>query len=211
MKKIDISKLKGFLLKQIDKIGKLPKFYRILIFFGIFLILIGPFFYFSYQPKVKKIDQLKNEHENLETKLVSAKAKAKQIKYYQDKLKKAQTDFKVAVKKLPEQKEIPSLLSSISRSGHDAGLEFLLFEPKKELTKEFYAEIPVSIIVTGNYHKTALFFDKVARLYRIVNIDDIKMTATKEGGKLNTACTAVTYMFVETKPEKEVQKKKKKK
>ena len=210
MKKIDISKLKGFFLEKIDKIGKLPKFYRILIFFGIFLMLIGPFLYFSYQPKVEKIDQLKSEHETLETKLVKAKAKAKQIKYYQDKLKKAQKDFKVAVKKLPEKKEIPSLLSSISRSGHDAGLEFLLIEPKKELTKEFYAEIPVSIIVSGNYHKTALFFDKVARLYRIVNIDDIKMTATKASSKLNTSCTAVTYRFVETKPKAKVKKKNKK-
>ncbi len=208
MKKIEILKLKGFLLEKIDNFGKLPKFYRILICFGIFLILIGPFFYFSYQPKVKKIDQLKTEHETLETKLVRAKEKAKRIKYFQDKLKKAETDFKVAVKKLPEKKEIPSLLSSISRSGHDAGLEFLLFEPKNELTKEFYAEIPVSIIVTGNYHKTALFFDKVARLHRIVNMDNIKMTATKERGKLNTSCTAVTYRFVETKPEKKDKQKK---
>ena len=212
MKKVDISKLKGFLLEKTDKIGKLPKIYRILICFGIFLMLIGPFFYFSYQPKVKKIDQLKTEQKTLETKLVKAQAKAKQLKYFQDKLKKAQTDFKVAVKKLPEKKEIPSLLSSISRSGHDAGLEFLLFEPKKELTKEFYAEIPVSIIVTGNYHKTALFFDKVARLYRIVNIDNIIMSETKgRGSKLNTSCTAVTYRFVETKPKKEVHKKKNKK
>ena len=211
MKKVDISKLKGFLLEKTDKIGKLPKIYRILICFGIFLMLIGPFFYFSYQPKVKKIDQLKTEQKTLETKLVKAQAKAKQLKYFQDKLKKAQTDFKVAVKKLPEKKEIPSLLSSISRSGHDAGLEFLLFEPKTELTKEFYAEIPVSIIVTGNYHKTALFFDKVARLHRIVNIDDIIMSTRKGKGKLKTSCTAVTYRFVETKPEKEVHKKKNKK
>jgi len=210
MKKIDISKLKNFLLEKTDKIGRLPKLYRILICFGIFLILVGPFFYFFYQPKVKKIDQLKSEHKTLETKLVKAKAKAKELKHLQDKFKKAETDFKVAVKKLPEKKEIPSLLSSISRSGHDAGLEFLLFEPKKEQIKEFYAEIPVSILVTGSYHKTALFFDKVARLHRIVNIDNIKMTATKESNQLGTKCTAVTYRFVETKPETKDKKKKKK-
>jgi type IV pilus assembly protein PilO len=210
MKKIDISKFKNFLLEKTEKIGKLPKLYRILICLGIFLLLIGPFFYFFYQPKVKKIDQLKSEHKTLETKLGKARAKAEQLKQLQDKLKKAETAFKVAVKKLPEKKEIPSLLSSISRSGHDAGLEFLLFEPRKEVIKEFYAEIPVSIIVTGNYHKTALFFDKVSRLYRIVNIDNIKMTATKESNKLNTSCTALTYRFVETKPKTKDKKKKKK-
>jgi len=202
MKKFEISNFTKLLLEKIDKIGKLPKLYRILICFGIFLMLIGPFVYFSYLPKVKKIDELKKKQKTLETRLVKAKAKAKQLKHFRDKLKKAQTEFTIAVKKLPEKKEIPSLLSSVSRSGHDAGLEFLLFEPKAELTKDFYAEIPVSIIVTGNYHKTALFFDKVARLHRIVNIDDIKMTATKESGELKILCTAVTYRFVETKPEK---------
>lgn len=169
-------------------------------------MLIGPFVYFSYQPKVKEIDELQEKQKILETRLVRAKAKAKQLKHFQDKLQKAQTAFKIAVKKLPEKKEIPSLLSSVSQSGHDASLEFLLFEPKAERTKEFYAEIPVSIIVTGNYHKTALFFDKVARLHRIVNIDDIDMTATKESDELKTLCTAVTYRFVETKPEKDSKK-----
>jgi len=202
MKKFEIPNFNKLLLEKIDKIGKLPKLYRILICFGIFLMLIGPFVYFSYLPKVKKIDELKKKQKTLETRLVRAKAKAKQLKHFRDKLKKAQTEFTIAVKKLPEKKEIPSLLSGVSRSGHDAGLEFLLFEPKAELTKDFYAEIPVSIIVTGNYHKTALFFDKVARLHRIVNIDDIKMTVTKESGELKTLCTAVTYRFVETKPEK---------
>jgi len=208
MKKIEISKFTELLLEKIDKIGKLSRLYRILICLGIFSMLIGPFVYFSYQPKVKKIDELKQEQETLETRLVRAKAKARQLKHFQDKLKKAQTEFKIAVKKLPEKKEIPSLLSSISRSGRDAGLEFLLFEPRDERTKEFYAEIPVSIIVTGNYHKTALFFDKVARLHRIVNIDDIKMIATKGSGDLRTSCTAVTYRFVETKPNKASKKRK---
>jgi len=206
MKKIEISNFTKLFLEKIDKIGKLPKHYRILICFGIFLMLIGPFVYFSYQPKVKEIDGLQEKQKILETRLVRAKAKAKQLKHFQDKLKKAQTAFKIAVKKLPEKKEIPSLLSSVSQSGHDASLEFLLFEPKAERTKEFYAEIPISIIVTGNYHKTALFFDKVARLHRIVNIDDIDMTVTKESDELKTLCTAVTYRFVETKPEKDSKK-----
>lgn len=202
MKKVEISKFTKLFLEKIDKIGKLSKLYRILICFGIFLMLIGPCVYFSYQPKVKKIGKLKTEQETLETRLIRARAKAKKLEYFQDKLKKAQTEFKIAVKKLPEKKEIPSLLSNVSRSGHDSGLEFLLFEPKAERTKEFYAEIPVSIIVTGNYHKTVLFFDRVARLHRIVNIDDIKMTTIKGSGELTTSCTAVTYKFVETKPKK---------
>jgi len=99
---------------------------------------------------------------------------------------------------LPETKEIPSLLSSISQSGQDAGLEFVLFEPKAEVKKDFYAEIPVSIKVTGSYHNIATFFDNVSRLYRIVNIQNIEMKSGKNDTSLDTSCTAVTYKFVET-------------
>jgi type IV pilus assembly protein PilO len=102
-------------------------------------------------------------------------------------------------------------LSSISQSGRDAGLDFLLFQPQAEKNKDFYAEIPVSIKITGNYHNVALFFDKVARLSRIVNIDDIKMTSTKGNANLITSCKAVTYRFVEKKVEPASSKKKKKK
>jgi type IV pilus assembly protein PilO len=146
----------------------------------------------------------------LETRLVRAEAKANKLKYYQDKLKDAELEFKIVMKKLPEKKEIPNLLSSVSQSGRDAGLEFLLFQPEPEQSKDFYAEIPVSIRVTGNYHNVALFFDKVARLSRIVNINDIKMTSAKGSSVLLTSCKAITYRFVETKPEKASSSKKKK-
>jgi type IV pilus assembly protein PilO len=119
------------------------------------------------------------------------------------------------MKALPEKKEIPTLLASVSRSGQDAGLEFLLFQPKNENNKDFYAEIPVAIEVTGSYHNVALFFDKVARLSRIVNIDNINLTAqkAKEAGKglsLKTSCTAITYRFIESEGKKKKGKKKKK-
>ena len=183
LKKIDISKFTKPLLENIDKIGKLSRLYRILISLGIFAVLIGPFFYFVYKPKLEKIVQLRN--------------KAKQLKKWLAKMERAKEEFHVVMKKLPEKKDIPSLLASISRSGQDAGLEFLLFKPNPERNKEFYAEIPVSIRVTGTYHNVALFFDKVSRLSRIVNFDDIKMVnAKKKGGNLNASCTAITYWFL---------------
>ena len=206
MKKIDTCKITNLLFETADKIGKLTKLYKILLCLGLFVLLVGPFVYFSFLPKITKISGLKNEHT---TRLVTAKAKANRLKYYQDKLKDAEMEFKIVMKKLPEKKEIPALLSSISQSGRDAGLEFLLFQPEPEQNKDFYAEIPVSIKVTGNYHNVALFFDKVARLSRIVNIDDINMTAGKGGNALETSCTAVTYRFVETKPKTETKPKKK--
>lgn len=209
MKKIDTSKITNLFFETTDKIAKLSKLYKILLCLGLFVLLIGPFVYFSFLPKISTINVLKKEHTTLETRLATAKAKANQLKYYQDKLKDAEMEFKIVMKKLPDKKEIPALLSSVSQSGRDAGLEFLLFQPEPEQNKDFYAEIPVSITLTGNYHNVALFFDKVARLSRIVNIDDIKMASTKGDMNLITSCKAVTYRFVETKPEKASSSKKK--
>ena len=211
MKKIDTSKITNVFFEITAKIGKLSKLYKILLCLGFFVVLVGPFVYFSFVPKISKINALKKEHASLETRLATAKAKANKLKDYQDKLKDAEMEFKMVMKKLPETKEIPGLLSSISQSGRDAGLEFLLFQPESEQNKDFYAEIPVSIKVTGNYHNVALFFDKVARLSRIVNIDDIKMVSTKGSSDLLTSCKAITYRFVEAKPEQASSSKKKKK
>ena len=200
MKKIEISKYTESILKTIDKIGKLSKLYRLLIFLGIFAVIVGPFVWYFYLPKMKNIEELKKEQQMLESRLLRANAKKRQLRHFQNEMEKAQAEFKMVRKKLPEQKEIPSLLANVSRSGQESGLEFLLFQPGAERRKDFFAEIPVSIQVSGKYHDVALFFDKVSRLSRIVNIDNIRMTENKKDDKLDTACTAITYRFVETQP-----------
>ena len=211
MNKIDTSKISSWILQTGEKIGKLSKLYRILLCLAVFALLVGPFFYFSFLPKLSQIDSLSKESRTLEKKLTVAQEKANQLKSYEEKLENAKLEFKIVTKKLPEKKEIPSLLSSISQSGRDAGLDFVLFQPLPERDKDFYAEIPVSITVKGNYHNVVLFFDKVSRLSRIVNIDDIKMKASSGSDILTTSCTAVTYRFIETPLKKETKSNKKKK
>lgn len=183
-----------------EKIGTLTGLQRILICGVSFLVLIGAFIYFSYLPKMEKVQVLEKEHRSLGSQLSTAKAKAKQLASYLERKKQAEADFMVAKKLLPEKREIPSLLTGVSQSGQDAGLEFLTFQPQKEAVKDFYAEIPVLIKVTGGYHNVAMFFDNVSRLYRIVNMRDIEMKAEQKSSSLTTTCTAVTYRFVE--PEK---------
>jgi type IV pilus assembly protein PilO len=183
-----------------EKVGMLTGLQRILICGVSFLILIGAFVYFSYLPKIEKVQVLEKEHSSLKSQLTTAKAKAKQLASYKERKKQAEADFMIAKKLLPEKREIPSLLTSISQSGQDAGLEFLTFQPQNEAVKDFYAEIPVLIKVAGGYHNVAMFFDNVSRLYRIVNMRDIEMKAEQKSGSLTTTCTAVTYRFVE--PEK---------
>ncbi|HPA14663.1 MAG TPA: type 4a pilus biogenesis protein PilO [Desulfobacterales bacterium] len=186
-----------------QKIEKLTKVQRILICFLTILLLAGSFVYFSYLPKFKEIDKLSKEYDGLAKQLIIAKNEAKDLEKYRNEMKQAEDQYRIVMKALPEKKEIPSLLAAISQSGQDAGLEFLLFEPKAEVQKDFYTEIPVSIQVKGNYHNVALFFDKISRLSRIVNINDIKIALPKENeDKLSTSCTAVTYKFVDAPPQK---------
>lgn len=187
-----------------DKIGGLSRTHRILICAGVFLILAGSFVYLIYLPRSSEINELKGKYEELDAKLIQARNAAREKDKFEKEYKEAEGGFKLALRVLPNQKEIPTLLEDISRSGKDSGLEFILFKPRAEAPKDFYAEIPVDIQVTGGYHNLAIFFDRVARLHRLVNIMDIKITsgAAGKGGSaademLSASCVAMTYMFLE--------------
>jgi type IV pilus assembly protein PilO len=195
-----------------ERVEKLSKIQRIVISAVLFSLIAGAFVYFSYWPKFEKIQKLNSDLEKVEKKLEVAKRNSRNLAKFQAKMKEAEAQFRMAMKKLPEKEEIPSLLASISNSGQEVGLEFLLFEPKPEKRKEFYAEIPVAMNIKGDFHNLALFFDQVARLSRIVNINNIKMAGAKDknSSDLNAKCMAVTYKFVESSPPKKKKSKKKK-
>lgn len=192
-KKLNISleKLEPFFVK----ISKLSQIQRLLISVGTYALLIAPFIWLSYLPKYEKIGNLEKEFTDLDSQLQIAKRKAAQLKRFRAMLKEAQGQFELAKRKLPQAKEIPDLLANITASGQASGLEFYLFDPQGEVAKGFYAEIPVSISVQGDYEKVAQFFNKLAGLSRIVNIRNIKMRPSEDA--LGTTCTAVTYMFIE--------------
>jgi len=193
----------------LEKVENLSKAQRILISALFFILILAVFIYFFYWPKFEQIGSLTTKITELDKKLAKAKRNAADLKKYQAQMKEAQTEFNMAMKKLPEKEEIPSLLTSISDAGQAVGLDFLLFQPKNEKKKEFYAEIPVAMSLRGDYHNLAIFFDQVARLNRIVNIGNITMTRAKRG-ELTAKCTAVTYKFIDEPPKKKKSKKKKK-
>lgn len=193
----------------IEKIEQLSQVQRIAIIVVVFLALIGGFTILSYYPKHKQIAKLEKEYEEQKEKLKIAKKNAKDLNKYRTKMKDAEEQFQIVKRALPDKEEIPSLLSSISQSGMDSGLEFLLFQPQAEIQKDFYAEIPVSISVTGRYNEVAKFYNKVGNLPRIVNIRNIDINPDKGGEALTTKCTAVTYKFSEPKANKKAPKKRK--
>jgi len=185
-----------------EKLEKLLLWQRVAILAGLIVLMVGAAVWFQFLPQYEEISQLDEKLQGLEKKLATAKVNAAELGKFQAKMQEAEAQFKIAMRALPENQEIPSLLTSISKSGQDVGLEFLLFEPKPETRREFYAEIPVAMSLRGDYHNLAVFFDKVARLSRIVNINNISVTPGKDGRELNAACFAVTYKFVEPLPEK---------
>lgn len=217
-----------------EKIEKLSKLVRILICVVILAIPVGLFVGLSYYPSYQKISELEAEIETKERELSLAKKKAGQLRKVRRERKDVEAKFNVAKKALPERAEIPELLTNISRAGQESGLEFVLFEPETQKKKKrkkkkkgaqeekkFYVNIPISIEVIGNFHNTALFFDKVSRLNRIVNIKDIEMSSpqgrTRKGrgkelkeNELIVSCTALTYQFVDIPPVSSDDKKKKK-
>jgi type IV pilus assembly protein PilO len=187
-----------------EKIEKLTKVQRIIIYAVTIVLLAGASYWFLFRPKYQQIDRLEKQLAQVQQQLAKAKRNAQELNDWRSKMKKKEARYRTVMRALPEKEEIPSLLAGISQAGKDAGLEFLLFKPMPESTKGFYAEIPVDINVGGSYHQVAVFFDKVANLPRIVNMRNIKMKPVQQkdsSGGLTTACQAVTYKFVETAQE----------
>jgi type IV pilus assembly protein PilO len=168
---------------------------------GVFLIIFILFWFLSYWPRWQSIGKLDAEYKRLTAELTRSKKNAQQLEGLRKEFDSKQREFNLVMKSLPEKEEISSLLTGVSKSGQQSGLEFLLFQPQGDVNKNFYAEIPVSIRVKGGYHNVAQFFDKVANLSRIVNIRNIQISRDK-AGSLTTACEAVTYKFIEPTPAK---------
>ncbi len=191
MKKIELPKI------PFEKIAALSRVHRVLICAATFLLLMVGFYFLIYSPKSEEITRLSGEYSRLQGELTKAKAQVRSLARLEKEFKAAEIEFKKAKLLLPDKKEISQLLEGVTMAGQSVGLEFLLFKPGQEVVQGFYAEIPVTIKVKGSYHNTALFFDKVSKLHRIVNIFDIKMKSEKKSGMLTTSCIAKTYRFIE--------------
>lgn len=199
----------GGLAPIFEKMERLSKPQRVGIYIGTLVLILGLSIWFLFWPKKQTIDTLEVQLKTAKTELAKAKKNAEELNDWRTKMKKKEVQYKTVMKALPEKEEIPSLLAGVSQAGKDAGLEFVLFQPKPESNKEFYAEIPVDITVSGSYHNVAVFFDKVSNLPRIVNIRNTSIVpGDKKAGtdQLKTVCQAVTYKFIEASAQNKANK-----
>lgn len=183
-----------------DSIIKLPPKQKIMIVAGILLLISGLYWYLSYNPKSNELGELNAKLEKLQAELSESKAIAADLPRFKAEVVRLNDELKNALLELPDKREIPSLLTNISKLGIESGLEFIRFKPLPEIPSGFYAKVPVEISVKGTHHEVAAFFDRVSKLSRIVNITDVNMGGAKDdGGRvvLNTSCLATTYRFIE--------------
>ena len=206
-----LNSIKEKLTVFFEKVGALTKVQRLLICFVTFAAIGGAYYYFVFMPKHDELKKVKKNYQSQLNVLSTYKRRAAEIVKYEKLMAEAQEEFNRAMEVLPDKRELPSLLTGISKAGSDAGLEFYLFQPGNEINKEFYKEIPASIKVEGRYHQITDFFFQIIRLNRIVNINNVDVKSKKGGKILAMSCTAVTYMFVEKKEPVDKNKRKRKK
>jgi len=195
---------------QIEKIMKLPTRQKVALLVLVLLLEGAALFYALYQPRLKVYTAQKAQLEDLQKQIQENRRIANNLPRFKAEYEQLKKDLDAALTELPNQKEIPSLLTGISSVGRGAGLEFLLFRPKPEVAKDFYAEVPVDIAVSGTFYNVADFFVAVANLPRIVNINNVSFSdINSTGGRttLKVNCLATTFRFLDKKEIKDEKKK----
>ena len=182
---------------NLDVIEGLPKNQRMIIVGVIFVVVIGLFFMYSYRPQGQMLITLDDQVKELERQIVVNKSLAEKKDELLAKNAELQQKLLEVQQKFPTSSEVTDLLKQVSVLGQQSGLDMQLWKPgnKVKNASNLYYEIPVSIEVLGGYHEVGIFFDKVSKLSRIVNIADLAMTSKKSGSDsgIVTKCVAKTF------------------
>jgi type IV pilus assembly protein PilO len=193
---------------SMDSIIKLPTPKKVLILVAILCAITGIYFYVFFLPQSDELNLKKDELSKSVKELNESRAIARDLEKFKGQVKRLNEELEKALTQLPNEKEIPEILKTISSLGKESNLEFTLFRPKSEEPQQFYAKVPIELIAVGSYHNTGIFFDKVSKLSRIINVVDFNMSRAKDvrgGGEtdilIKTSCLMNTYRFVEKKSE----------
>lgn len=186
-------------LRRLDpkKIGTwpiLPKLGVLLI--TLVLIVLGSW-WFDWQHQIERINQEKVKEEGLRKTFLSKKSEAINLPAYQKQLEDIEKQFGALLKQLPGRAEMDALLTDINQAGLGRGLQFELFKPAaQETRRDFYAELPIAIKVTGSYHDMGAFASDIGKLSRIVTLENIALTTGTKGGLVMDA-TAKTFRYLD--------------
>jgi len=175
--------------------GLWPVAPRVAVFVALLALTIAGFWWFDWQDQVATLQQRQNEEIQLRDSWVAKKRQAVNLEEHRRQLEEIDRQFGALLKQLPNRAEMDSLLSNINQAGLGRGLQFELFKPGADVVKEFYAEMPIDVRLTGVYHDLGEFVADVARMPRIVTLNNIAIQAEKDGRlKLETKATTYRYL-----------------
>lgn len=158
-------------------------------------------FWFDTRHQQDQLEKLQKEEQTLKDTVKVKASRAASLEEYRQQLEEMRQSFGEMRRQLPSKTEVAALLVDISQTGLASGLEFELFQPQPEIAKDFYAELPIKIRVTGSYHEFGNFVSGVAALPRIVTLHDItlqpKGKADSDSDQLVMTATAKTYRYLD--------------
>ena len=193
-------------LKSLDvnDVGRWPLPFRLGVIVLLFVVVVGFGIYtFIVEDKAPQLKRAQGEEITLRQVFENKQRKAANYDAYVAQLRQMEQSFGTMLRQLPGETEIPSLIVDISQTGLAAGLQEKLFQPQPEIPRDFYAEKPIKIRLSGGYHEIANFVSGVAALPRIVTLHDINITPEDSNtfDRLSIEVTAKTYRYLEEEAE----------
>jgi type IV pilus assembly protein PilO len=190
---------------QLSAGGQWPVVVKMTFWALIIAALIGLGWTADWRQTMENIESAKRDEENLKDQYRSKRKLADNLDYYIQQREEIQRVFGALLKQLPDKSEMESLLRDVNQAGIGRGLQFDLFKPAlQETTRDFYAERPVSIKVSGNYHDFGAFASDVAQLPRVVTLNDLVIVSNKD--VLTLEATAKTFRYLDERELEEQRK-----
>jgi type IV pilus assembly protein PilO len=200
-------KLEDFNNIDFNNAGSLPVPVKAVLLLVEFLIVLALGYYFLWSPTLETLDTAKAKEQELKQVFLDKKKQAINLAAYKQQMIEIEKTFGVLLKQLPDRSQMDGLLTDINQAGLGRGLEFELFKPGQETQAEFYAEMPISVKVIGNYHDLGAFATDISKLSRIVTLNDISIEGRKDlekgqkpglsEGLLTMEIIAKTYRYLD--------------
>ena len=178
-----------------NDVGAWPVVPRAAVLLGLFVAILVAGWWFVWSDQVNVLDERRQEETRLRDEFVGKKTQAVNLELYKQQMNEIDRSFGALLKQLPNKAEVESLLIEINQSGMGRGLQFELFKPGQEIRKDFYAELPVSVRLTGNYHDLGAFAGDIGRLSRIVTLNSISIGPNQQTKDGSLVMDAVTKTF----------------
>ena len=175
-------------------VGAWPLAPRIATLLGMFALVLAAGWFLVCSDAIGTLELKQQEETKLREDFLSKKRQSVNLDLYVQQLNEIDRSFGALLKQLPNKAEVESLLIEINQSGMGRGLQFELFKPSPEIVKDFYAELPIQVKITGNYHDLGAFSADIAKLPRIVTLNNINITGTKDTLALEAVLKTFRYL-----------------